>query len=87
MLQHPVEFPTLRYSLNATTQYNLSLNATTHCRITHCVLLTEYYHSSPSAGYRKKEHLTAHIVAKVHFDARDGHVILDVLFLQVDSVR
>ena len=34
---------TVCYSLIATANYNLSLNTTTPCRMSHCVLLTECY--------------------------------------------
>jgi hypothetical protein len=76
MLEHPAESPTLCYSLNATTP----------CRISYCVLLTEYQHSIPTAGYRKKQHLTGHIVSTVEFDVREEHVILDVPVLEVNPV-
>jgi hypothetical protein len=50
------------------------------------MLLTEYQHSIPIAGYRKKQHLTGHIVSKIEFDVREEHVIFVVPVLEVDSV-
>jgi hypothetical protein len=73
-------------SLDDTTHKIFQHNATSLCRISHYVLLTEYQLSISTAGYRKYQHLAAHIVATVHFDGGKEQAIHNVLILQVESV-